>query len=430
MLQPLKHGLSAVLGLVAFGVSGPAQADPRLEQWLARPTVRMVVLRAAGADFDWRGFQPARGLFLRVLADCEPPKTDAHRTREDVVCDPGGRWRRALQLSPGRASAWTWQGQRAVFNGRPEDIHSAVARHLGPKPRVWIDTDRPRQHRTITRALEATGRWRVTHQFQDIESLRTFDPAMATATCDTTARPSPLALLRIRGGNAVWFDPQKKCRAIETAASDPGVLARRITDAWRTSAVDDVGLPSSPSTWTAAPASADAASPTAGRLMDRHLRATLRKSHAALDGIPSAATDPTLIAMVRRWIGTRYRRNGNDASGIDDFNLVRQLFKEVYRVELEGEAVDWLERYAKVPIDEKRPEATLRVGDILFKVPLSYRPRGVMLYLGGGQIVAAEDITGVIVKDVPREMPVTFYLVARRPSADPQFGATPTSKRR
>ncbi|MEM7676416.1 MAG: hypothetical protein AAF449_10475, partial [Myxococcota bacterium] len=372
-MKPIIVGLLVALPTVA-------RAELPLERWLAKPTVRMVVLRAAGAEFEWRDFVVPAGLLLKVLDDCE--QTDDKK----VLCDPDRRWRRSLDLSPGRAVAWTWRGQRTVTNGSLEDVHAAIGRHLGPLPRVWLNTDRPGQHRALSRALEATGRWRVTHRLRDIESLRRVDPDRMTAACDASAPPPKLGLLRVRGSAAVWFDPEGKCRAVRATASDPRALADQLTAAWRVSPQTgrpQTSGPRSASTWTS-PISSTSRSPSTGRLMDRHLREMIRKSHAALDAIPASVTDPALIAVVRKWIGVRYQRDGTSAAGIDDFNLLRQIFREAYGMELKGEPVDWLQDQAKVPIDEKRPEATARVGDILFKVPLSYRPRGVLLYLGGG----------------------------------------------
>ncbi len=399
-----------VTGVGTTTMSGVAAAQPaEIRSLLEAPGIRLVLIRAPGREFDWRDFPQPPGLHYRVLTSC-PRGVPA-----DDFCDRHSQWQHSLQLEAGEAVAWTWQGRRVLFKTGPELARQAIGTHLGPLPRVWIDTASRRRRRATATALRATGRWRPTHRIQDIERLRTLTGVETAARCPDKHPPS-LGLLRISEQQATWFDPDRNCASVTVPAGGSGAdIVARLMDAWREAPTGPLGpSPASDSRIERAPPSAGGQS--LGRLVDAHLQEAINESHAVLDRLIDGGGDRRLLETVRDWLGVRYLRDGDDTAGIDDFNLMRALNEQVYGIELEGEAIDWLQVYEKVSVDESRPEATVRPGDLLFKVTLSYRPREVLLYIGGGKVVTSKDIKGVLVFDVPRDLPVKYYLVARRPS--------------
>ena len=420
-------------GFVALGLcwTSPAAATETVTGWLQEPGVRLLVVRAAGDGLRWRQFPRSPGLRVRVLTPC--PGT------ANAVCGPDGAPYRHLRLHPGRAAVWTWQGERILDNVDANEVMAALKTHLGPKPRVWIEAEDRTRRQALVTALNASGYWTVTHRISDLNAVRTADlPTGPLDLCPDRRLPT-LGLLRVRDERAEWIDIERRCRSVAASGGDGQAMAAALLAEWRNTQAPIGSEPATQAEPAALPPATARSRPTgptapvalanpaarpnrrgsnggpAARLIDRHLQQAIAKSHADLD-LLERTSNARLIAAVRRWIGVRYQRDGDTAQGIDDFNLMRALYRDAYNLELHGEPLDWLQVYTKVPVDEARPEASVRVGDLLFKVALSYRPREVLLYLGSGKVVTASDVKGVQVGDVPRNLPASFYLVARRPS--------------
>ena len=405
-----RAGFAAVLVGSVFAHASVFANDRMVDEWIAAPRVRLVVVRAEGADYRWADFPRPPGLNLKILASCRVPPN------EDTVCDTGGVRRNRLALEPGRASAWTWRGEQVAVNVEPDRMRQTLGRYLGPKPRVWVQAADPATRSRLMRALSATGRWTVTHRIQDIEAIRRIESRRdgALATCEDRRLP-PLSTLQVRGGRADWIDVGRDCRTAvidmtPSTAAGPSVeaTAKALLAAWRAPVSS-----SEPSVGETAPSAV--ATPKV-QVLDRHHRKTLATSRDRLNNLPPKKTDPRLVAAARPWLGVRYQRDGDTTAGIDDFNLIRALYRDAYDLTLDGEAVDWLQIYEKVPLDERFPDVNLRPGDLLFKVSLAYRPRGVSVYLGQGLVVTSKLIKGVVVDPITKNLPETFFLVARRPS--------------
>ena len=386
-----------------------ADAAPKeLAAWLEAPGTRLVVVRAAGADYRWRDLPQPPGL------------------RYVVVDGPDvQRW----SLAPSSASAWTWQGAQVVDQGGVEDIRAAIGRHLGPKPRVWIDTRNASLRTRLRQELVADGRWVVTFRHGDIQALRA---GKAVDEPCPSLRPPRLSLLRIQNGQASWYDPFQGCRSVQARGTQAKTLLAGLMTAWRSTSRIDA---QSPLFDDRPPASArrsppprnlpaqvgeagfvEGTGPASPRRVDRHLEKAIRDSRELLSRLNHRNSDPRLYTAAGVWLGARYLRDGKTAMGVDDIQLVRKLHEEVYGTRLSATPLDWLQQFEKVPIDESDPARTLKPGDILFKVTLSYRPREVSLYLGEGLVVGAKEVIGVVVAPVAKNLPETYFLVARRPS--------------
>lgn len=397
----------AVAALVATVSTARAQPDRRpapLPEWLRAPGVRLVILRAAGYDNRWLDFPRPDGLRIGLVADCHGRQD--RRDRRDVICDKDRTLRRHLGLRPGRAAAWTWRGERVLTGAGPDEIRAVLDQYLGPLPRVWVDADTGPRRRAVADALRATGRWAVTHRIQDVRALESAGPRQLDAPPCPDRPIVPLSVLMVRQSHGIWLDPTRQCRLAAARGSTAAALVAGLQTAWRAG--------------TEAQEEAQSFRPTAAggpRVLDDRLQKDIDKSHAALDHLPNRSQDRVLHEAVRRWLGVRYRRGGNGADGVDDINFVRAIYKAVYDLELSDNPLDWLQLYEKVPVDESKPEATIRPGDILFKVTLAYRPREVSVYLGGGKVATSKEVRGVVVDKVPMKLSVKYYLVARRPTA-------------
>ena len=387
-----------ILGILAAPLPAAADIPEPAQAWLSAPGVRLIALRAEGAAYRWRDLPQPPGLRLGVLSDCRGSEPSAR------VCDPDRRYRRALGLADGEAAVWDWRGRPVALRAGPHEVRAAIGRQLGPRPRVWIDADTDAdRRRAVAEALTATGRWSVTHRIQDaraLEKARRGEHSARPRCVDSPPVPS-VSLLRVRGARAEWVDADGACVIARATGRSAKALIAALEAEWR-QATDPGRIPPR------------APPPLRGRQDDDHLRAKVRKSFATLD----ALGETPLTEAVRRWIGVRYVRDGATADGVDDFNLVRSLYRDVYGISLGDNPLDWLTAYEKIPVDESRPEATVRPGDILFKVTLAYRPREVLVYVGDGYAVSAKEVEGVVIAPVPKlGKSVKYYLVARRPHA-------------
>ena len=392
----------AAIAALSMAASSAAAAEPvDVVAWLAQPGVRLVVVRAGGADHRWRDFPARAGLVFKALRECRSPSADT------VICDPSGIERRRLKLAPGEAAVWDWRGRRIAAATDADAVRRLIGRHLGPQRRVWLDA--PDQRDAWITALGNTGRWRVTHSIDDVRAVRAAPPLRADADpCDDDRAVPALTVLKVTAGGAAWLDLDG-CRWVDATGEQPAQLVAMLEAEWRRAGRER----SVPGPGTAH------GRPVPGRRADRHHVAAVTRSRAALDAIGAKAEHGPLLDAVRPWLGVPYLRNGTTARGIDDFNLVRRLYRDVYGIELSANPLDWLTAYAKVPIDESAPEETVQRGDILFKVTLAYRPREVVLYLGGGKVLTAKDVVGVTIDKVPKNLSFKYYLVARRPLAGP-----------
>ena len=371
---------------------GPSTAlgadDDFVRRGLAQPGVRLFVLRAEGADFSWRDFPRLDGLKMRTLARCGAQ-------REAPCLD--GRW----GLEPGRASAWSWRGERILHNAEPEDIRRLFGRYLGPKPKVWVDADSPAARRAAIEAFRASSLWAVTHSIHDARRFASFDARTATPPCDDD-EPPPLSVVRIRRDRATWFDPERACTAVTAEGRGPALVAA-LTQAWKATVPPQA----------APPDRAPTDSTGLQRRVDDDVREAIAHSQSLIDSLAGRA-DPRLLAAARKWIGVRYRRHGSSAAGIDDVHLLRAIYRDVYNHELTGDLIDWMHRYEKVAVDNRDPEAALRPGDLLFKVTYGLQPREAWLCLGSGYVLIAKEVIGVVVTPTPSPS-VRYGMAARRP---------------
>ena len=99
------------------------------------------------------------------------------------------------------------------------------------------------------------------------------------------------------------------------------------------------------------------------------------------------------------WIGVKYRYGGNTKNGVDCSGLVGNIYRHVYKINLERNSANILRRNCVVV-----NRNSLREGDLVFFRSTGARtssvPNHVGLYLKGGKFIHASSSKGVIVSNL------------------------------
>lgn len=115
-------------------------------------------------------------------------------------------------------------------------------------------------------------------------------------------------------------------------------------------------------------------------------------------------TDNTaLYAEVTKWLGTPYKYGGQSFKGTDCSGMVKQIYKNVYNIQLQRNSAMMLEKNCKpIPLKE------LSEGDLLFfsAKGKNGKVNHVGIYLKKGTFVHASSSRGVIVSALDD----TYYL--------------------
>lgn len=142
-----------------------------------------------------------------------------------------------------------------------------------------------------------------------------------------------------------------------------------------------------------------------------------QQSLANLAKVTEPGSEP-LIAYAKKWLGTPYQMYGDSEHGIDDYNLVYDLYKKVYGIEVGRTRRDQVGTNPEVPVDLADVQATLRPGDLIgWVVHAGKIPRRVGVYLGNGMYLRVYQVRGVTVDPLPNYTWETYWLVGRRPLA-------------
>lgn len=144
-------------------------------------------------------------------------------------------------------------------------------------------------------------------------------------------------------------------------------------------------------------------------LREKSVRESTRNLRAVRPG--------ALKRFAERMIGTRYRPDDEAGPGIGTGGLIRQLYLDVYGLDLGTDLVAMVQDHPTVEIEEKQARSQLRPGDLVFTVTGGLRPRGAYVYLGGGKVIQSTMTRGVVVDQLPTKLPENRWLIARRPLA-------------
>ncbi len=94
------------------------------------------------------------------------------------------------------------------------------------------------------------------------------------------------------------------------------------------------------------------------------------------------------------WIGTKYKYAGESKNGIDCSGFVKEIYKQVYGIQLIGGSKDIYEQVKPVQKDE------LMEGDLVFFIIKRGKISHVGIYLSNNKFIHASVHSGVVVSDL------------------------------
>lgn len=349
-----------------------AATTPDLARLAAEDGAQAVVLVSLPTDPDaawpaWRRAHPeARLVAVSPETTCPPRPAWAHATACGLAL-----WS-ALAGAP--AAAWDWRG-RPLARGGPAELQAVLRR---PHPELRVVASEALLAPGL-RAAVASGKWATS-------AAPRAPPRRPEAACAEEPQAYLLALTPIGAGvQASLLDAAGRCRVAEARGPDaPGAVLALVHELARAPEL------------RAPPAPLDAA-----------------------DAPPARPRPPpaALTEFAEAWVGTRYQRGGAGKGGIDDAHLARTLYRQVYGRDIGAKLADQLKSGPEVVLPKGDITPALQPGDLVFMVTYAYLPRSVAVYLGGGKLLQSEVIRGVVLADIPKNVPDFLYLVARRPLA-------------
>lgn len=125
---------------------------------------------------------------------------------------------------------------------------------------------------------------------------------------------------------------------------------------------------------------------------------------------PGTSIDPRLFRrVVDAYVGTPYKRGGDNLRGIDCSNLVCSIYRDYDGTKL-PESTRGLYR-----LPDAVPDDDLQIGDLLFfKFAETRSPSHVGLYLGDGRFVHSSETNGVVISKMDDTVYRSAYRGARR----------------
>lgn len=128
-----------------------------------------------------------------------------------------------------------------------------------------------------------------------------------------------------------------------------------------------------------------------------------------------------ILGFANRWIGTPYLWGGTTRSGIDCSAFLRQMYRDLFRVELPRTTKQQWKLGIRLPVDPKRPSAGLEPGDLIFYIGRDGRPNHVVVYAGNDTITHSVSGRGVVIDPIRkvygRKIVAQRYLVPKSGSA-------------
>lgn len=121
---------------------------------------------------------------------------------------------------------------------------------------------------------------------------------------------------------------------------------------------------------------------------------------------------PDLNEFVNDWLGTDYDYGGSTRKGIDCSAYARQLYKDVFNVDLPRDTANQINVGEKIPSDG----SDLRIGDLFFYIDKkTNKTKHVVIYMGNNKFTHSTSGRGVVI-DGPEAIQPTKYrdIQARR----------------
>lgn len=124
-------------------------------------------------------------------------------------------------------------------------------------------------------------------------------------------------------------------------------------------------------------------------------------------GVPSVWADagPSARAarirgFYQRWAGTPYQWGGTTRGGIDCSAYLRQMFRDLFNIELPRTTRQQIRLGVDLSINSKNPGRGLVPGDLIFYVDRTGTPNHVVIYAGSNQITHSVSGRGVVLEPI------------------------------
>ncbi len=115
--------------------------------------------------------------------------------------------------------------------------------------------------------------------------------------------------------------------------------------------------------------------------------------------------NPELYFEVYRWLGKPYRLGGNSMQGIDCANFVKQIYRETYNKNIDGNAVSMFPLCTTLQSVDMAAE-----GDLVFFKINNSNITHIGIYLQHGKFAHATIHKGVMIKRYKRDLLPTVFL--------------------
>jgi hypothetical protein len=101
--------------------------------------------------------------------------------------------------------------------------------------------------------------------------------------------------------------------------------------------------------------------------------------------------------FANKWLGTPYLWGGDGKGGIDCSAYAREMYREIFGVELPRTTKDQINLGIDLPVAASNPEKNWEPGDLILYVDRSGVPNHVVIYMGGSQLTQSVSGRGVVI---------------------------------
>ena len=124
-----------------------------------------------------------------------------------------------------------------------------------------------------------------------------------------------------------------------------------------------------------------------------------------------------ILEFAQRWRGTPYQWGGNNRSGIDCSGYLRQMYRDLFNVELPRTTRQQIRLGIPLVLNTTVPSQGLHPGDLIFYIGKDGHPTHVVIYAGNDTITHSVSGRGVVIESIRkvfgRRLVARRYLVPR-----------------
>lgn len=117
-------------------------------------------------------------------------------------------------------------------------------------------------------------------------------------------------------------------------------------------------------------------------------------------GSAASSRGARILSFANRWLGTPYLWGGTSRSGIDCSAFLREMYRDLFAVELPRTTKQQVKLGIDLDFDPRRPDATLEPGDLIFYIGRDGRPNHVVTYAGNRTITHSVSGRGVVIDPI------------------------------